>query len=116
MIKTQFSGSFYFKSLTRKVPFTAIIPTQSELELIHGENKPEFSQPKRTLYLLHGWDGSNEDWLFNSRIYELAREYNVADILPSGENSFYLDNPKGNAYGQRIGEELDEQTGECIMQ
>ncbi|HLR89243.1 MAG TPA: alpha/beta hydrolase-fold protein [Atopostipes sp.] len=111
----QFSGSFYSKNLTRKVPFTAIIPTQSELELIHGENKPEFSQPKRTLYLLHGWDGSNEDWLFNSRIYELAREYNVAVILPSGENSFYLDHPNGNAYGQFIGEELVEVTRELFF-
>lgn len=110
----QISGSFYSKKLTRKVPFTAIIPTQTELELVHEKSKPEFNLPKRTLYLLHGWSGSNEDWVFNSRIYELAREYNIAVILPSGENSFYLDHPNGEAYGQFIGEELVEVTRELF--
>lgn len=110
----QFSGTFYSEALTRKVPFTAIIPTSKELERHHQMYKPEFSQPKRTIYLLHGWDGANDDWVFNARVFELAREHNLAFILPSGENSFYVDHPNGNHYGKFIGEELVEVTRELF--
>lgn len=110
-----FSGSFYSKKLSRNVPFTAIIPTAAELKRRHAkEEEEEYDQPKRTIYLLHGWDGANTDWLINARLPELARTYNVAFILPAGENSFYLDHPNGNNYGEYIGEELVQTTRELF--
>lgn len=109
-----FKGSFYSEALDRKVPFTAIIPTANEVGIRNKKDKKVYHQLKRTIYLLHGWDGSNDDWVLNTRINELAREHNVAFILPSGENSFYLDHPNGNEYGRFIGEELVEVTRELF--
>lgn len=108
----QFTGTFFSKKLSRNVPFTAIIPTS--IELARDENGKKTAKPMQTIYLLHGWDGSNQDWLTNARLVELAREYNVAFILPSGENSFYLDHPNGNLYGEFIGEELVAVTRELF--
>ena len=44
--------------------------------------------------LLHGFSGSTQDWLTGSLIQELALKYNLAVVMPAGENSFYL-NGKG---------------------
>ncbi len=49
-----------------------------------------------------------------SRIYGIAQQYNLVVILPSGENSFYVDHPSGAAYGEYIGEELIEVTRELF--
>jgi len=101
-----FSGSFFSESLQRKVPLSAVIPTSTEMDRLNDESKEDYQQALPTIYLLHGWDGSNNDWLVNARIMELAQTYHVAFIMPAGENSFYLDHPNGNKYGQYIGEEL----------
>jgi S-formylglutathione hydrolase FrmB len=59
------------------------------------------------LYLLHGFSGGGMDWLLGSQIQELAIRYNVAIVMPSGDNSFYLDGKgTGRAYGTFVGEEL----------
>jgi len=101
-----FSGSFLSETLQRKVPLTAVIPTRTEMTHRNAGNDKDYPKPIPAIYLLHGWDGSNDDWLVNARIAELARKYHIAFIMPAGENSFYLDHPNGNAYGQYIGEEL----------
>lgn len=60
-----------------------------------------------TLYLLHGVFGSCEDWLTRSRIQLYAEENDLAVIMPSGDNAFYVDQPKAhNMYGEFIGREL----------
>lgn len=109
----QFSGTFFSNALQRKVPFTAIIPTNDDTNSVH-EGQKHSHQPKKTLHLLHGWDGSDEDWLLNVRIYELASERNIAIILPVGENSFYVDHANGNEYGRFIGEDLLDKTREIF--
>lgn len=110
----QMTTSFFAEKLSRDVSFTAIIPTVTELH-VHGQKDAKTQHlPKRTLYLLHGWNGSHLDWLTMSRVYELAHKYNVAIILPSGENSFYVDHPNGDKYGEFIGEELVNVTRELF--
>lgn len=109
-----FSGTFYSESLAKHVPFTAIIPTQNESLHSDSTNRsPEF-EPKRTLYLLHGWNGTHSSWLLSTRIYELARDNDLAIIMPSGENSFYFDQYQGQMYGQFIGKELVSITREMF--
>ncbi|MCC5889739.1 MAG: acetylesterase [Alkalibacterium sp.] len=97
------------KELMRKVSFSAIIPTSTK-SLYDPSPVKEESGPLKTLYLLHGWDGNHEDWMQNSRIVKWATEYNIAVIMPSGENSFYVDHPSEDNYGKFIGEELVEET------
>lgn len=106
----QFTGSFFSEKLNRNISLTAIIPTETELARVSGEKKKEHQAPRRTVYLLHGWEGSHSDWITMSRVYELARIHNVAFIMPSGQNSFYLDDPNGDAFGEFIGEELVEES------
>ena len=44
-----------------------------------------------TIYLLHGTGGTNKSWSANSPIAELAAEIPAAIVMPSAENSYYLD-------------------------
>ena len=98
--------TFQSEALKRKVTFSAIIPTPTK-SLYDYETKAE-AEPEglKTLYLLNGWNGNHEDWIQNSTIIKLADQYNLAVIMPSGDNSFYVDHVEGSDYGRFIGEEL----------
>lgn len=68
-------------------------------------------KPFQTLYLLHGVLGSSVDWVNGTRIQRYAEENDLAVIMPSGDNAFYVDQPKGrNLYGEFVGKELVELT------
>ena len=45
-------------------------------------------------YLLHGIIGNHADWASSSRIRELAERNDLAVIMPSGDNSFYVDDER----------------------
>lgn len=63
--------------------------------------------PFPTLYLLHGWGGNYSDWVCNSRIAVWAQRRGIAVVMPSGDNSFYLNYPEREEYYEKfIGEEL----------
>ena len=94
--------NFYSDCLNRQTTFNAIIPMKGK-------------KPLRTLYLLHGIFGNYTDWLVNSRIAYWAEERNLAVIMPSGDNSFYVDNEKNSAmYGEFIGREIVEAARELF--
>ncbi|MDN6625672.1 MAG: acetylesterase [Pisciglobus halotolerans] len=101
------TGSFQSNELMRKMSFSAVIPT--ERKATNTSDTKEI-KPFKTLYLLHGWNGNHEDWLQGSRIAEIAEKHRLAVIMPSGENSFYVDHENGNNYGKFIGEELVAET------
>lgn len=97
--------NIYSKSLLRTVDVTVILPVENNLE------KADFQY--QTLYLLHGGFGSDIDWLHNTRIKLWADEYNLAVVMPSGENGFYIDNPAlFNNFSTFVGQELVELTRE----
>lgn len=100
------TATFQSKELQRNVTFSAIIPTSTK-SLYDYETKADAKLAGfKTLYLLNGWNGNHEDWIINSSIVKLAEQYNLAVIMPSGENSFYVDQVDGSNYGKFIGEEL----------
>ncbi|SFK16513.1 S-formylglutathione hydrolase FrmB [Marinilactibacillus piezotolerans] len=105
-----FTGTMQSKELMRKVSFTAIIPSSTKSIYDPRTEKSINKSPFKTLYLLHGWDGNHEDWVQNTRIVELATKLGVAVIMPSGENSFYVDHSNGDYYGRFIGQELVNET------
>lgn len=96
---------FLSRMLKGNVTFTAVIPTDGP-----DPNAPApVAGPFKTLYLLHGIFGHHSDWLHGTRIRQLAERKRVAVIMPSGDNSFYLDRPEtGSLYGAYIGRELVE--------
>ena len=95
--------NFMSKSLLRSVTFTAIIPAD---KFVIGE---ESSEPKqyKTLYLLHGGFGHHLDYISGTRIQRWAEENDLAVIMPTGENQFYVDKPeRGEYFGAFVAKEL----------
>ena len=99
--------NFISKCLMRTVTFNAIIPVDKFGP--QAENAEQ--KPLKTLYLLHGIFGNYTDWVNGTRIQVWAEANDLAVIMPSGENRFYLDDEKsGELYGEFIGKELVEFT------
>jgi putative tributyrin esterase len=99
-------ASFLAKTMRRQVSFHAFIPKE-EIEIPGVPPGPR--PPMRAIYLLHGFSGICGDWAYGSRVQELSARYNIAVIMPSGENSFYLDDlDKGELFGEYVGRELVE--------
>lgn len=64
---------------------------------------PESMGKMKTLFLLHDWTGDAWNWVPEY----LAEKYNFAIVLPSGENSFWLDGiSAGHKFCTFIGQEL----------
>jgi len=102
--------NFFSKTLMRQVAFNAVVPVDKFIFAPPG-TVPAEKKPFKTLYLLHGIFGNCTDWLSGTRIQDLANDHNLAVIMPSGDNSFYVDRPEtGNLYGEFIGRELVEFT------
>jgi Predicted esterase len=101
-------ATFFSTSMRRLVSFDAFLPVETiEIPGVSPAPRP----PMKTIYLLHGYSGICSDWLYGARVQELALRLNYAVIMPSGENSFYLDDvEKGELFGEYVGRELVEFT------
>ena len=100
-----FRGDIKCKSLQRRTSISVILPADN----IHFLQDTEEIVPKpyKTLYLLHGLYGSDDIFLANTSIQKFAEDNGIAIVIPCGENSFYVDNPKAHAYyGEYVGQEL----------
>lgn len=96
-----FSVDFYSKSLFRPVNFKLFVPNDVPPEMKMGNTY--YERPTKILVLLHGYNGGNLDWALYSNASEISSKYNLAVILPSGENSFYLDSEAtGHKYNTAI--------------
>ncbi len=96
--------SIDFRSVTlkRSVQANVILP----IETCDG--------PYPTLYLLHGLTDNCNGWLSYTRIRKWAEESGLAVVMPSGENSFYMDILVKDGclgdFGEYVGRELVEVT------
>lgn len=100
--------NFVSSSLMRTVPMNVILPVD-KLDFSGAVKAPD--RPYKTLYLLHGILGNYTDWLSGTCIQRWAEAKNLAVVMPSGDNAFYVDQPEGhNYYGKFIGQELVEIT------
>ncbi len=100
-----FRGDVKCKSLQRRASISVILPSDNINFLQDSEEI--VSKPYRTLYLLHGLYGSDDIFLANTSIQKFAEDNGIAVVIPCGENSFYVDNPKAHAYyGEYVGQEL----------
>ncbi len=90
---------YFSNCLRRMTSFEMLIPNDIRLDVPHWEPKG----PMRTLFLLHGYTGKAENWV----PWDLPQRYNFAIVMPSAENSFYLNGAAtGSAYQSMVGEEL----------
>lgn len=60
----------------------------------------------KVLYLLHGAGGDHTTWLYKSNVAEYMEKTDIAVIMPSGNNRFYVNNEHGKDYFTFITEEL----------
>lgn len=100
--------NFMSKSLMRTVPVNVILP----VDKLTPPGVPERNeQPFKTLYLLHGVFGNYTDWVSGTNIQRWAEEKDLAVVMPSGDNMFYVDQREGHHYyGEFVGQELVEMT------
>ncbi len=100
--------NFNSKSLMRTVPLQVVLPTDKIM--FPGQPEPE-EKPFKTLYLLHGIFGNYTDWVSRTRLQSWAENRNLCVVMPSGDNSFYVDNRKTSAlYSSFIAKDLIEFT------
>ncbi len=100
------SMDFYSYALNRMVRCGVFLPTDQGPYKELKEKKP-----LPTLYLLHGMRGSQARWYKIESLWHVADEYNMAIVIPNGENSFYADSPlTGAAYSTFVSKELVEFT------
>jgi len=100
--------NMFSKSLMRVVPVHVFLPVDKYTE--PGMPVRE-DKPYKTLYLLHGMLGNHMDWSMLARVQALSEVYDLAVVMPSGENGYYVDHPKShNNYGEFVGKELVELT------
>ena len=80
-------GTFDFFSdcLRRNTTFRIILPNEEDVR--EGSAK----EPMKTLILLHGYCGGCNEWLWYGNAVDMAQKYHLCIVLPTGENSFYLD-------------------------
>ena len=96
--------NYLSKALLRTVDVTVVLPTDTlDMDTMTYNQKKEY----KTLYLLHGIFGDQNDWLYGTRIQRFASERGLCVVMPSGENMFYVDQENThNLYSKFIGEEL----------
>ncbi|GFI22837.1 hypothetical protein IMSAGC011_01613 [Lachnospiraceae bacterium] len=99
--------TFASEVLSRCIDLNVIVPMET-LGLPGAEaTEKKRLQKFKTLYLLHGYGGNQNDWLTYSNIRVLAEMYGIAVVLPAGENSFYVDGQAvGTRWGEMVGSEL----------
>ncbi|GKU26623.1 alpha/beta hydrolase [Clostridium folliculivorans] len=101
-------ANFMSKTLFRNVTMNVILPVDKIA--LPGRAVRE-NKPYKTLYLLHGVFGNYTDWVSGTNIQRWAEKNDLVVVMPSGDNSFYVDNTEAqNNYGEFIGKELVEIT------
>jgi putative tributyrin esterase len=72
--------TFFSAALQRAVPYQIVLPTQ-------------YSMSQRrypVLYLLHGWQGDETNWIQLTHLLAVASHYPLIIVLPRAENSWYV--------------------------
>ncbi len=101
--------SFFSSALKKNAELAVILPSVSADDYLFNDNHPDYyakGSKYQTLYLLHGSYGDNMDWTLLTGIYRYAQEHCVAVVMPSGENSSYINMAHGEDYLTYISEEL----------
>ncbi|MDO4198338.1 MAG: alpha/beta hydrolase-fold protein [Erysipelotrichaceae bacterium] len=84
------------------------IDTKVTVLLPEDRHKTEDLRGKKypVLYILHGMKEDSSSWLHLSNIFLLCRDLDLIVVMPSGNNSMYVNQEKGLDYYTYIAEEL----------
>ena len=84
-----FRGDIKSKSLQGRTSISIVLPADN-IHFLRGEEEV-VEKPYKTVYLLHGLFGSDDIYLANTNIQKFAEDNNIAVVIPSCGNSFYVD-------------------------
>ena len=88
---------FYSNCLRRYTTFKMYLPC--DIRQDWGQTDTKYSENStKTLFLLHGFTGDAENWVPEY----LSDKYNFAVVIPSGENSFWLDISSANSSARSL--------------
>ena len=94
-----FRIEYFSNALHRSTSFEMLVPNDYRTDI--PVEIPD--KPMGTLFLLHGYTGKAGNWVPE----ELAARYNFAIVMPTAENSFYLNGlSTGHAFQTLVGEEM----------
>lgn len=97
--------TYFAEPIMRSTTFYMCLPNDV-LPMMTTGNK-NYDRKMKTLYLLHGFSGNPIDWVKGSLVEEMALNYNIAIVMPSGDNSFYVNAEGiGNNYADFVGRDL----------
>ncbi|MDD6661624.1 MAG: alpha/beta hydrolase family protein [Lachnospiraceae bacterium] len=102
--------SFYSPSLKKNAHVIVFLPSMSADDYLENREVHYYDKDKKypVLYLLHGSYGDCLDWSLRTGIERYAQDKQIAVVMPSGENSSYVNMAHGEAYQTYIGKELPE--------
>ncbi len=93
---------YFSDALHRTTSFEMLIPNDIRTDIPWEKNEAH-SRPMSTLFLLHGYTGKAGNWVPEG----LPEKYNFAIVMPTAENSFYLNGlSTGHAFQTLVGEEM----------
>lgn len=79
--------SFVSAALGREMPYTVVLPT--------SYRKGQRRYP--VLYLLHGWNGDETNWIKLTHLVRQASSYPFIIVMPRAENSWYVNSATDEA-------------------
>ena len=97
--------NYYSKALKTNTVVNVILPERTKAEPGVGMIP---AGTYKTMYLLHGLHGNQDDWLRKSCIERYAAKYDLAVVMPSVGNSWYADTCYGTEYFTFVTKELPE--------
>lgn len=105
--------NFFSQALQKNANVIIYLPTQDADDYLFGTGNAKYGRSRvyKTLYLLHGSYGDYMDWTRLANADRYAQEHNIAVVMPSAENSKYLNMYLGENYMDYIGKELPEFLG-----
>ena len=99
--------NFYSKCLMNFVDVTVYIPSAHNGEAMFASLEDLYAPKQyKTVYLLHGMLDDHSCWMRWSRVEEYAEAHQIALIMPSGQNGFYVNAVHGLKYYDFIHYEL----------
>ncbi|MDD2958642.1 MAG: alpha/beta hydrolase family protein [Lachnospiraceae bacterium] len=102
--------NFYSDSLQKNAHVIVFIPSMSADDFLEDRQVSYYEEGKKypVLYLLHGSYGDCMDWSLRSSIERYAQDKEIAVVMPSAENSAYINMVWGENYLTYIGKELPD--------
>ena len=100
--------NFYSKYLMNYVDVTVYLPSMHNGDVIF-HSLDELYEPGRkfrSIYLLHGMLDDHSCWMRWSRVEEYAEKHQIALVMPTGQNGFYINAVHGLPYFDFINQEL----------